>query len=250
MAYRDEVLADTPLAYWRLGDAAGVAVDEKGAHNGTYQNAPIHAPGLVLSDPADTAIQLNGSNQWITNPNHADFQPVGAFAIEAWIRPGAVGIVQRFCSIKQAAVNNGWGLGVNTVNGLRFTTFGLKDYDSVAGVVAAGTTYHIVAVFNANKSVDYYVNGALLGNVVGTTQPTISPAVFAIGQRGDGAEFFNGVVDEVALYGAALPIARVQAHYTAATAGPPATTVPLSSIKMPKAGAKMVDMWHRERVTD
>lgn len=48
MAYRDEVVADSPVAYLRLGEASGtVADDEVNAHNGAYVAAPtLGVPGI------------------------------------------------------------------------------------------------------------------------------------------------------------------------------------------------------------
>ena len=37
--YSDEILSDSPAAFWRLGEASGtVADDEASTNNGTYQN--------------------------------------------------------------------------------------------------------------------------------------------------------------------------------------------------------------------
>ena len=41
MAYADEVMADAPTAYWRLGEASGTAAEEENnAHDGVYVATP------------------------------------------------------------------------------------------------------------------------------------------------------------------------------------------------------------------
>ena len=54
LAYRDAVLAKDPVAYWRLGEAAGpTAVDDTGnGHDGTYCGYPSYGqPGAIQGDP-------------------------------------------------------------------------------------------------------------------------------------------------------------------------------------------------------
>ena len=53
LAYRDAVLAKNPVAYWRLGEAAGpTAFDEtKNGHNGIYIGNPTFGqPGAIHGD--------------------------------------------------------------------------------------------------------------------------------------------------------------------------------------------------------
>lgn len=59
--YAAAVLATNPVSYWRLGEPSStVAVDQMGAHNGTYVNAPtLGVAGLLTGDP-DTAVTGNG----------------------------------------------------------------------------------------------------------------------------------------------------------------------------------------------
>ena len=71
MAYRDTVLALSPVAYWELQESSGAqASDSSGnGHHGTY----VGSPALAQSDvPAgmvgDTSILLNGSSQYVDFP--------------------------------------------------------------------------------------------------------------------------------------------------------------------------------------
>ena len=61
-SYREAVLATSPVAYWRLGEASGtVARDEMGLHHGTYVGGPtLGVPRLLAGDP-DTAVTFPGA---------------------------------------------------------------------------------------------------------------------------------------------------------------------------------------------
>jgi hypothetical protein len=94
LTYRDAVLAKNPIAYWRLGDAAGPnAHDETGnGHDGTYIGNPkFGQPGAIHGD-SNTAVQFNGSN-YMEIPDSSDFsQPTSSkgLTVEAWMRPDAL----------------------------------------------------------------------------------------------------------------------------------------------------------------
>lgn len=61
-SYSDEVLADGPTSYWRMGESSGTAMlDAKGLNNGTYIGAPtLGQPGALPYD-SNTAATFNGT---------------------------------------------------------------------------------------------------------------------------------------------------------------------------------------------
>jgi len=66
--FNEYALTLLPKAYWRLGEAVGetIAVDEIGDYNGTFVNSPtLETPSLLVGD-SDTAISLNGTNQYVS----------------------------------------------------------------------------------------------------------------------------------------------------------------------------------------
>ncbi len=91
LAYRDAVLAKGPVAYWRLGEAAGMtAVDETGnGYDGTYKfNPNLGQPGAINGDP-NTAVQFTGTNyvEILDNPNFSQPTSTNGLTVEAWMRP-------------------------------------------------------------------------------------------------------------------------------------------------------------------
>src|SRR5262249_20602336 len=85
-AYQTEVLADTPLAYWRLGDTSGTtATDASGnGRHGTYQNSPtLNQTGALVGD-ANGSVLLNGSTQYVSVADVAAFG-TAAVSAEGWV---------------------------------------------------------------------------------------------------------------------------------------------------------------------
>jgi hypothetical protein len=99
---------------------------------------------------------------------------------------------------------------------------------SVSAPIAAGNVYHVAAVYDfSSNSLELYVNGGLAdttnglgrwfahGGDIGVGAMNFSTRFHANGQQGGNIRAFDGVLDEVAVYGTALSAARIGAHYAA-----------------------------------
>jgi hypothetical protein len=227
-AYAQAVLADTPAAYWRLGETSGTtAADSAGSNNGTYTNAPtLNSASLLSADTANRATRFDGTNDNVRVANSSSINPSQRVSVEAWIKPEALPTSGNFASVvtkgeSYALQFNGPRLEFTIMqNGTRRRT------QAPVGAVAAGQTYHVVGTYDGTTS-RLYLNGAQ----VATTALTgaVGPASNGLNIASwDGTmEYMRGTVDDVAVYGSALTAARVTAHYTAGTtsAPPPDPTV-------------------------
>jgi hypothetical protein len=222
--YRDVVMADNPVAYWRLGDAPGssTAVSETGQYPGTYVGSPaLGQPGLIAEEP-DTAARLDGVDDRITANGLASISswPNG-YSLEAWVTTDTTtqeGYVMSF-NTKTG------GNGISIFRDEPTDKFKFRDC-SVSGCVAAtsstlpqiGKTYHLVVTVDGSNNGVLYVNGNLEATFVSTKRPP-STGLFTIGGEYDccpvPTSLWSGVIDEPAVYAKALSAAQVQAHYLA-----------------------------------
>ena len=87
--YYDEVMDDSPVAYWRLNESSGTAVyDSAGSHNGTRSGTvTLGQAGALAGDP-DTAMGFGGGH--VVVPYAADLDG-NTFSIECWAKPSSVG---------------------------------------------------------------------------------------------------------------------------------------------------------------
>jgi nicotinamidase-related amidase len=221
------------------------------------QTATLGVPGAIYGDP-DTAAKFNGTNSCVIigpeyQPNLPTNSPpgnsplmnlaAGSFTVEAWVQVGALGSQQWVLSHDDGGNTNvDFMLGVKPNGQFEFITRQnqANDVTSTTAVTAANvsnsTWFYVVATQDttANK-IDLYINGKLETEQTGVNGTAVLGGVanaLHIGSRGattvaasngavtaDGSGFFNGVIDEVAIYGAALSAQEIQAHYLLGTTG-------------------------------
>lgn len=216
MSYSSEVLADSPLAYYRLGEGSGTTlVDSSGnGRNGAWGGAPTRTTGLLVGD-SDGAVKPNGFQAQVVD---APWMDVSDLTVEAWVKIDTLnpsgGIVDRY---------GGGGAGVSG-----FILYAPSNKFSVVVRTAAGdkqvldpttlsvgTTYHVVGTCDGT-TLKLYVNNVLVHSVAsGPLVPGV--AHLLIGRFDFGNVYTIGTIDEVAIYDHALDATRIDAHYTAGT---------------------------------
>ncbi|HLJ95046.1 MAG TPA: LamG domain-containing protein [Gemmataceae bacterium] len=222
--YSSVILADKPLGYWRLGesDPGQPAKDASGNGNdGTYAGGITLGQAGAISRDSDTAAAFDGSTGYVDIPSSAGgtFDLANSFSLEAWvINKGQFGSGQagRIFSNRQP----GYGLGIvhtgGTTDAVRFTTFGVKDYDSNATIVPEdGNWHHLVVVFDSNNTATFYLDGNFTDAIGGPGPANSSGSHLWIGSNPVSPEYFNGSIDEAAIYNYELTASQVKAHFQA-----------------------------------
>lgn len=218
LSYRDEVVADAPLGYWRLGEASGtVAADSSGKnHPGTYVSCTQGASSLVPSDPSNLSVTGNGASSQITVGAVAALYSLSrSCAIEALFKPVSVA-----AGASSGIYSSGY-LGIcirQNGTGIEF----LRDYSVSIGTVnvglVAGVAKHIICEIDAAGIASFYADGLLVGTL-NVSAYSYSGAYVRLGadgrDAGTVANFLNGTLDEVAVYGHTLGALRIAAHYKA-----------------------------------
>jgi cysteine-rich repeat protein len=185
------------ISYWK---GEGNANDVLGINNGTPQGSLSYAPGKVAGGQA---FSLNGNGDYISVQSPVNI-PTGnsPYAIEAWFYPNSVGA-------KGILGYGNYGAG-NQVNALRLldgcSNIGFRHYWwgndlDVCTNNPPGAWYHVVASFDGTTR-SIYLNGVKIAS----DQPTGHSATnsnFAVGKTA-GGEYFDGLLDGVAIYNRAL----------------------------------------------
>jgi hypothetical protein len=224
------VHANHPISYWRLDESSGTsAVDWEHANNGSYVGSPtLGLPGALAGD-ADSAVSFNGTTQYVTVPYSAALNPA-TFSVEAWVKPtGGVGTYRGVMASR--SFPNGWVLYAGSNNLWQFWVNNGTGMLSVSGgAVALNAWTHLVGTVSGT-AVRLYVNGILVGSgTVTSYQPqTTRPLTIGQGEPGSGF-FFQGLIDEPAVYGNALTTTQVQNDYLLGSQGTSATPTPTASL--------------------
>jgi RHS repeat-associated protein len=213
--YATEVLADIPLAYWRLGDfiPSTSAADATANHfNGTYTNGPLLGAGGLLTDDANSAVTFDGANDVVTTTLTNTAADVARYTLEAWIKRTGTATIQ------QVVVGSANGVALSmapNASTIRVTFWNGTAWQSAtsAASVTDGVRHHVVGTWDA-ATLRIYVDGVLSGSSVPTGTPAASTTGMAIGNTGT-TNGFGGTIDEVAFYRSPLSATRIAAHYTA-----------------------------------
>ncbi|MCU0273940.1 MAG: fibronectin type III domain-containing protein, partial [Acidimicrobiales bacterium] len=215
LAYRAAVLADAPVAYWRLGEPSGATFRSE-----TGSGLSLAAAGTVTSSTADAlaadadrAVDLAGAGD-LRGSNTAAVQ-LAEGTVEAWVKATAPGSSHRGIVVKQGAY------GLFLFNGVVSAyDWGSMTNRSTGVDVADGQWHHVVMTFRsgvANGTVVYVDGQPVLTTTITVLNQNVAPAVGA----GDvvGGQRLVGSVDEAAIYSTVLTPARIAAHHRAGITG-------------------------------
>ena len=224
--YRAVVLADSPLAYFRLGEASGTTMaDETGNHDGSYVGTPTLGAAGATTDN-DTAMTLDGSGSGYGEVSAWTTMPAVPVTIEAWVRHnGDFGItstgvtIAGWSNVSESAALMAFPSDADTLEIGLYTDIGNTHYLWTPGDT---NWHHLVAMIKADNSLWLYLDGADVGTSGTTTYDGGAGAEpFRIGSGDDdgtaGAESWPGDIDEVAVYGTELSATQIAAHYAAAS---------------------------------
>ena len=245
--YPAQVLANHPLAYYRLDEAPGAttAFDYVGGMNGSYSNVNCGYPGYTSgggSDPNETAPFFAQTAppppSYVGNvPNYLNFgEPVGSngeFSVEAWVNENL------FNGSGDCIVAAGYGGGgeqfvlddgASSAGNLRFfvrdAATGLAHAaNSSIAVGNDGLWHHVVGVCDeAGGHVYLYLDGTQVGSgsitagsgIMGLTVPVSIGARESANNNPTNYDYqYQGYIDDVAIYNKALTAAQVQNDYYA-----------------------------------
>lgn len=230
--YREEVESDNPIAYWRLGESTGTTADNEGslgdAVDATYSNSPtLGASSLLWSGYGNTAAEFDGVNDGVLIPDNSSIntESFTQKTVELIFNTDTVNGKQVI--YEQGGIYTGLNIFLND-NQLNLGAWTNQSGDWLNYEISANTTYNVALVFDTGELTGY-INGNSIGTVsAGFNSIDSNTGDIAIGQvkentrfsntegySGDGY-YFDGTIDEVALYNTALSATQVQSHFDAA----------------------------------
>ena len=226
---------DDTISLWQLDESAagatnGSYVDAFNGNDGTGNVNPIAATGIVKG--AQVFNSANNTQINVPADNSFDWQSNESFSIEFWVKTdGFAPVIDQVIIGRDDIPATGlqWWVGVHNTDGL--ASFFLRETNGIgrdlSGVgtisLADGAWHHVVAV--RDESTDdniVYVDGVEQGRVNHNyvTRFGSATAALNIGWLDSGLGFyFDGLIDEIALYDRALPQTEIQEHHDAGRLG-------------------------------
>lgn len=216
MSYESEVLLDQPVAYWRLGEPSGTnANDEITTNDGTYTGGFTLAQASGLINDTDTAVLLNGTTGFISVEDNAVLDLADLFTLEAWVKhPNAYNATWDGIVSKQV---NSFSLNLDTTGKLNLVKNSVDIIVTSTIQVPQDSTFHHVVATKSGATVKLYIDSVDVTGAVGNQTCVNNASQLFIGKGSAGGDFFDGTIDEVAIYNYALSATRISKHYTEAT---------------------------------
>lgn len=259
MSYLSTVLADSPVSYWRLGEAsATTATDVQGVNNGSYQNSSgISFAQTGATVDADTSVLLvTAGNGYVLLKSGTILATLTNASMEIWVKITSVPSQYPAIYAERAASGNDvWrlllmasGEAGNVAGRLAFQhtdDAGTADtFICTGGTVVANNAWHHVVVTKSGTTLRIYVDGTLEAGspftITGNDTMTNSGLETRVGADAADPTVFlaslvDAYVDEVAVYNTALSAPTVAAHYNAGlgiTAAVPTLYVTQSNLRL------------------
>ena len=243
-AYSNIVLADNPIAYWKLDETSGSTAVNSGSLGGSASGsyAGVHSKGQnPLVGNTGTSVLFAGGQVSLGNVNGINRAgPFTQKTIELWFRANSLS--GRQVLYEQGGGTRGLsiyldGADLYVAGWNRASDGGGADapwagstpvFVALTGGVTTGTDYHVVLVMNGDATgttgtLTGYLNGVSFGQQTGVGRLyNHNPAV--IGDVIAGTRFhdnststsnrdFDGQIDDVALYNSALSASKVLLHF-------------------------------------
>jgi len=210
--YSAVVMVDMPASYIRFEETSGPTVEDHINRPGTVEpGVDLNVAGLPPC-VGGSAVGFNGvADSHVDFGGVLNFEGKSSFSLEVWLNSAALaGMVIR----KLGAIpRTGYTLAYSN-DRLKFHRYLNDTTDSVSvdsSILGTGATHHVVATYDGVAQwMCFYVDGVSRDCDSSLKSIGADSGSFEIGTAS-----FEGVIDEVAVYGSALSPERIAAHYTA-----------------------------------
>jgi len=219
------LLDSVPVSYWKMDESIwnGTNNEVKDATanliHGTAKN------GVTTTNTAGNykfgtygGGSFNGTNQYISIPDNPLLKPTSAVTVEAWINLTASPAANTRIIAKSPYIsaNNGYQYM------LMFSASGSVFFDvstpagertsAQSAVLNTNMWYYVAGVYDGTN-VKVYLNGVESSTNWGSSSNMNTPAgALSIGNDPNLSNYFQGYIDEVAIYSRALSQVEIQSH--------------------------------------
>ena len=206
------------VAYWSFDSVSGNTVEDTfGDNDGTAVGEPLFGTEYGVNGDGVRLVAAETQSITVTHDDSLNFT-ASSFSISAWFNTSTTGVRQFIASKRDENTGDGgYSLRVNEDSKIRAGVGrgGNNTFFSTIGTYADGQWHHVVFVGSRDANAMYlYVNGVLdATSGAWSTRPMDTTNNFTIGNEPDSVGFFNGSLDEIAIWNRALTDDEVSEIY-------------------------------------
>ncbi|MFA5249047.1 MAG: LamG-like jellyroll fold domain-containing protein [Candidatus Paceibacterota bacterium] len=202
------------VSEWKFDEGSGTSTaDTIGTNSGELTNGPVWKTGADCVSGG--CLSFDGANDYVNCGNGSGLNLTNDLTIEAWVKPNRLNADNRVFA-KFVYMQSGYAMNIFSDGRFYLGTWQASAQQSTissVGAVTVGSWNHIV-VTRSGATARTYRNGANVTAISGThIDPAISAATATIGWGA--GWYFDGLIDEVRVYNAALSASRIREDYVA-----------------------------------
>lgn len=218
-AYVAAVMLDQPISWWRMDETSGPVDDHVGTSDGSVNGNPGRGQPGFLAGSESMYFPGRSNKSWVSIQNPQNIQPANTITIESWFKcdPGTCGqpddnwpMIFRWRFFGYALLL----IGMVPVGEVNATGSG----SSVSATTPiADTKWHHMAVTRSSTTLSLYVDGGLVASTptTGSIKYTSGGGTAIARDGAHDSDYFQGYIDELAIYNYALGADRIAAHWLA-----------------------------------
>ena len=225
--YRDTILGiATCVGYFRLSDTTSACLDESvTANSGSHFNTPtLGVAGALVNDVNAAITYTSGSSEYSEMATNVAYDfGTGSYALSFFFKRSGNPGASEFILNRGGATSTGWEAFMSTSGGL-CARIGALTVNSATGFADNAWHHAVLVMWRSGVNARWYIDGAISGATVDISAEsardlTAAATVFDIARRAAGS-YFNGSIDEVALFAGGLSTSVVNSLHAAAITGP------------------------------
>lgn len=198
------------LGWWKFDEGSGaIATDSSGNGN---TGVEVGTPSYITGKVGPYALQLNGSTQYVTTANAANFNfSSGSFSISCWIQTtsGACAIfstiIPPLYSGWELCISEGIGEGMSSPSLGTICFYNGSLWVAFNTVLINDGLWHNVVIVYDGTNLNYYLDGNYIQGMA-CAQPSYAANPLWIGSRNDTVYplYFTGDLDDMRIYNRTL----------------------------------------------
>jgi hypothetical protein len=169
------------------------------------------------------ALSLDGNGAQVTVSNSSSLNPVNGITVAAWVYDNSGCWCTYPRILEKGMSDNQYALFANPSGQLEFLVAGVSNGALVASPPSSYAWHHLAATYDGSSLISLYIDGQLAAQQVASGTMPVTTDPLAIGDKpgpgGSDLYQFNGLVDDVRIYGNALPPSQISQLYNIDSVG-------------------------------